>query len=38
MDLRGIGWKGVVWIHLAQGRGHWWALERGNKPSGSIKA
>jgi hypothetical protein len=23
MDLRGIGWGGVEWIHLAEDRGHW---------------
>jgi hypothetical protein len=26
MDLRGKGWKGVNWIHLAQNRDFWWAL------------
>jgi hypothetical protein len=26
MDLREIGWGGVEWIHLAQGRDRWWAL------------
>jgi hypothetical protein len=26
MDLREIGWGGVEWIHLAQGRDHWWAV------------
>jgi hypothetical protein len=23
MDLKGIGWEGVAWIHLAQDR-DWW--------------
>jgi hypothetical protein len=23
MDLREIGWEGVEWIHLAQGRDRW---------------
>jgi hypothetical protein len=23
MDIREIGWKGVDWIHLAQGRDRW---------------
>jgi hypothetical protein len=26
MDLREIGWDGVDWIELAQGRNHWRAL------------
>jgi hypothetical protein len=26
MDLRGIGWKGVDWIHLAQDTEHWRAV------------
>jgi hypothetical protein len=26
MDLREIGWERVDWIHLAQERGHWWAV------------
>jgi hypothetical protein len=26
MDMREIGWKGVVWMRLAQGRDHWRAL------------
>jgi hypothetical protein len=26
MDLREIGWDGVDWIDLAQGRDHWRAL------------
>jgi hypothetical protein len=25
MDLRERGWKGVVWIHTAHDRHHWWA-------------
>jgi hypothetical protein len=25
MDFREIGWGGE-WIHLAEDRGHWWAL------------
>jgi hypothetical protein len=26
MDLREIGWKGVVWMHLTQDRDQWQAL------------
>jgi hypothetical protein len=26
MDLREIGWEGMDWMHLAQGRGQWWAV------------
>jgi hypothetical protein len=26
MDLREIGWDGMDWIDLAQGRDHWRAL------------
>jgi hypothetical protein len=26
MDLRGIGWGGVDWIHLDRNRDQWWAL------------
>jgi hypothetical protein len=26
MDLREVGWGGVEWVHLAQGRDLWWAL------------
>jgi len=26
MDFREIGWEGVDWIHLAQGRDKWRAL------------
>jgi hypothetical protein len=26
MDLREIGWDGVVWVDLAQDRDHWRAL------------
>jgi hypothetical protein len=26
MDLREIGWKGMDWIHLANGRDQWRAL------------
>jgi hypothetical protein len=26
MDLREIGWDGVAWIDVAQGRDHWSAL------------
>jgi hypothetical protein len=26
MDLRGICWGGVDWIHLAQERNHWRAV------------
>jgi hypothetical protein len=28
MDLRGIGWKGVEWMHLVQGRNQWRDLVR----------
>jgi hypothetical protein len=34
MDLRGIGFGDVDWIHLAQDRG---SCEHGNETSGSIK-
>jgi hypothetical protein len=37
LDLREIGWEGVYWSHLAQGRKHWiGCCEHGNEPSGSI--
>jgi hypothetical protein len=26
MDLRGTGWNGVDFMHLAQDRNHWWVL------------
>jgi hypothetical protein len=26
MNLKGIGWKGVEWIHLAQDRDQWQAV------------
>jgi len=26
MDLREMGWEGVVWIHPAQDRDQWWAV------------
>jgi len=26
MDLRKIGWYGVVWIHLVQEKVQWWGL------------
>jgi hypothetical protein len=26
MELREIEWKGVDWIHLAQGKDQWWAV------------
>jgi hypothetical protein len=26
MDLDGIGWEGVDWMHLAEDRDQWWAL------------
>jgi hypothetical protein len=26
MDCTEIGWKGLVWIHVAQERDHWWAV------------
>jgi hypothetical protein len=25
-NLREIGWEGVDWFHLAQGKDQWWAL------------
>jgi hypothetical protein len=25
-DCREISWEGVVWIHLAEDRGRWWAV------------
>jgi hypothetical protein len=28
MDLRVIGWGGIVWLHLAQVRKHWRALAK----------
>jgi hypothetical protein len=28
IDLREIGWDGVDWIYLAQGRDQWWALAK----------
>jgi hypothetical protein len=27
MDLRDIGWHGINWIHMAQDRNQWRALE-----------
>jgi hypothetical protein len=26
IDLRGVGWGDLEWIHLAQHRVQWWAL------------
>jgi hypothetical protein len=26
MDLKDVGWKGVDWIHLTQGRNNWEAV------------
>jgi hypothetical protein len=26
VDLKGVGWRGVDWIHLAQNRDQWQAL------------
>jgi hypothetical protein len=37
MDLREIGWEGVDWRHLAQGRDQWRALVKRNEPLGFIK-
>jgi hypothetical protein len=38
LDLREIGLDGMDWIDLAQDRAEWRTLvERGNKPSGSVK-
>jgi hypothetical protein len=36
-DLRGMGWDGVDWIHLAQKRPVAGSCEYGNEPFGSIK-
>jgi len=27
MDVREVGWEVMDWIHLAQERGQWWALQ-----------
>jgi hypothetical protein len=36
--VKEIGWKGVDWIHLAQGRGQWRAVVNiDNEPSDSIR-
>jgi hypothetical protein len=37
IELRGIGWGVMDWIHLAQDRDRWRSCEHGNEPSGSIK-
>jgi hypothetical protein len=38
MYLKEIGWDGVDWIELAQGRDQWRALyEHGDEPPGSLK-
>jgi hypothetical protein len=38
MNLRGTGWDGMGWIHLAQdGRPVEIYFEHGNEPSGSKK-
>jgi hypothetical protein len=38
MNFREIGWGGMDWIDLAQGRDQWRALyEHSNEPLGSIK-
>jgi len=26
MDLRGMGWEGLDWMHLAEDRDQWWSL------------
>jgi hypothetical protein len=26
MDLQDVGWRGMVWIDLAEDRDRWWAL------------
>jgi hypothetical protein len=26
IDLKEIGWEGMDWIHMAQGRNQWWNL------------
>jgi hypothetical protein len=26
MDLQEMGWGGIDWIYLAQGRDRWWAV------------
>jgi hypothetical protein len=25
-NLRGVGWEGVDWMHMTEGRDQWWAL------------
>jgi hypothetical protein len=43
IDLRGTGWDGMDWIHLAQDRDQWRAgglegsCEHSSGPSGSVK-
>jgi hypothetical protein len=38
MDLMEIGYEGVVWVHLAEGRNQWRALnEHDIQPCDSIK-
>jgi hypothetical protein len=38
MGLEEIGWDGMDWIDLAQGREQWMgSCEHGNEPSGSVK-
>jgi hypothetical protein len=37
LDRRETGWERVVWMQLAQDRGHCWAPVNGNEFSGSAK-
>jgi hypothetical protein len=36
MDLREIGWDGIDWIELVQGRDQWTACEHGDESPGFI--
>jgi hypothetical protein len=37
MDLRGMGWEGVDWMHLVQDRDQWWTLVNTVNLQGSTK-
>jgi hypothetical protein len=37
MDVREIGWEGVFWMHLDQGRDQWRVLVNNNEPWVSTK-
>jgi hypothetical protein len=37
MNIKGIGFGSLDWIHLARVRDEWRACEYGNEPSGSIQ-